>query len=296
MKMKLILSICSLVSLLTFGQGTYKSFIHSGVTKWLYYSPQDACGMNEIAAYGDTIINQLAYKKLWLSNNYWIHPPYSDINQQWKDNNELSYMINAFVRQNSDSSKLYFLDGNKNVEYLIVDMNLNVGDEFTLPEFGSDTVKNIFYENGLKIIEFKEPKWGLVGSKLTFIESIGLNWDFTTIYANYGFPHKLICYSNSLYFFNSDSYACGCVETKTKDINTDKYEIKKLPNLIEISFVETAQRTWEIIDIYGRRIQKSEIINNNSIQIPITEFRSGIYLLRIYNLDNKEYKSLKINL
>jgi len=47
-----------LISLLSYGQGRYKSFIHSGVTKWLYYSPQDGCMMDEVDSFGDTVINQ----------------------------------------------------------------------------------------------------------------------------------------------------------------------------------------------------------------------------------------------
>lgn len=292
MKTKLILLFCLLISLLSFGQVTYKSFIHSGVTKWLYYSSQDGCFFDEVDAYGDTVINQLTYKKLW-SINFVPQPPYINANQQWRDYTQFTGLANIFIRQSSDSSRLYLFDGTDNIEYLIADMNLKVGDEFIFPKLGSGTVVNVFYNNGLKNIQFNmNSQW----NGLTFIEGVGLNKHFKSLLTNSGgYPpdNYLICYSNNSYFFNTHSI-CGCVDTKIEDIKTDKYKIKRQSNLIEISFDGIAQRTWEVFDIYGRGMQKSSIANQQSIQIPITGFSSGIYLLRIYNLDNREYKSLKI--
>jgi hypothetical protein len=294
MKTKLIFVFCLLLSLLSFGQGTYKSFIHSGVTKWLYYSPQDGCSMSEVDAYSDTIINQLTYKKLW--DTYFVaQPPYVNVNQQWRDYSQFSNLTNFFIRQSDDSAKLYLLDGTNNIEYLIADMNLKVGDEFIFPILGSDTVASIIYENGLKKILFKTLK--AAWDELTLIEGVGVNRDLYRLIMGYGeYASILICYSNNSYFFNLDNYTCACIDTKTKDISTNKYQIKKLSDLIEISFDRIAQRSWEVFDIHGREVQKSSITSKQSIQIPIFDLRNGIYLLRIYNLDNKEYESLKITL
>ncbi|MFZ4724268.1 MAG: T9SS type A sorting domain-containing protein [Paludibacter sp.] len=290
MKTKLLFLYIFLFSLWSFGQGTYKSFIHTGITKWLYDSPQDGCLKDEIDAYEDTIINQLTYKKLW-STYFRPSPPYVNVNQQWRDYNTFTSMRNAFIRQSNDSSKLYLFDGTNNVEHLIVDMNLKVGDEFVFP-FGSDTVASILYKDGLKNILFK--RMNATWEKLTFIESVGQNFHLLSAMKNFAFPpNVLICYSNISYFYNTFSI-CGCVENKIEVVNTDQYKIKRLSELIEISFDEPAQRTYELYDIYGKGVQKSEIINQQSIQIPISGFISGIYLLRIYNLGNKEYKSLKI--
>ena len=291
MKTKLILMFCLLISLFSFGQDTYKSFIHSGVTKWLYYSPQDGCTMEEIDAYGDTIINQMIYKKLW-DINFAPQPPYMNVNQQWRDYSHFIGLTKFFIRQSNDSSRLYLFDGIKNVEYLIADMNLKVGDEFLFPILGIDTVSSVVYENGLKRILFKN--FNAAWDNLTFIESIGINRNLFRLMAYGGYPTILICYSNSSYFFNSQ--VCGCTDTKIKEIDADTYKIKKLSDCVDISFDRMAQRTWEVFDIYGRAIQKSSSVNHQSIQIPNSELRSGINLLRIYNLDNKEYRSLKITL
>lgn len=291
MKTKLILVFCLLISLLSFGQGNYKSFIHSGITKWLYYSPQDGCMIEEVDAYGDTIINQITYKKLW--DIYFVpQPPYINVNQQWRDYSQFVGLTNFFIRQSNDSSKLYLLDGNNNVEYLVADMNLKVGDEFIFPKLGSDTVESIIYENGLKRILFKN--FNAAWDNLAFIEGIGINRNFFRLMAYGSYPTILVCYSNSSFFFNTQ--ACGCIDTKIEEIDADTYKIKKLSDLVEISFDRIAQRTWEVFDIYGRGMQKSSGVNQQSIQLPITGFRRGIYLLRIYNLDNKEYRSLKITL
>jgi hypothetical protein len=291
MKAKFIFLIFLLVSLLSFGQGNYKSFIHSGVTKWLYYSPQDGCSMDEVDAYGDTLINQFTYKKLW--DIYFVpQPPYDNTNQQWRDYTQFTGLTNTFIRQSNDSSKLYLFDGTDNVEYLIADMNLKVGDEFILPKLGSFTVKSIYYQNGLKNIQFDDNSpW----HELTFIEGVGLNTHFKSLLTNFGgYPYNyLICYSNSSYFFNTQGI-CGCVDTKIEEIKTDKYKIRRQSDLIEISFDRIAQRTWEVFDIYGRGIQKANIVNQQSIQIPISGLKNGIYVLLIYNLNNRKYMSMKL--
>lgn len=281
-----------LVSLLSFGQGTYKSFIHSGVTKWLYYSPQDGCSMDEVDAYGDTIINQFSYKKLW--DIYFVpQPPYFNSNQQWRDYTQFTGLTNTFIRQSNDSSKLYLFDGAKNVEYLIADMNLKVGDEFIFPKLGTGIVVNVFYNNGLKNIQFELVA---IPYGLTIIEGIGLTKHFKSLLTDIGgYPvdNYLICYSNSSYFFNTQGI-CGCVDTKIEEIKTDKYKIRSQSDLIEISFDRIAQRIWEVFDIYGRGIQKSSIVNQQSIQIPISGLKHGIYVLLIYNLDSRQYISLKL--
>jgi len=247
--------------------------------------------IEEVDAYGDTIINQITYKKLW--DIYFVpQPPYVNVNQLWRDYNQFTGLTNTFIRQSSDSSKLYLFDGTDNIEYLIADMNLKVGDEFVFPKLGSDTVASIVYENGLKRILFKN--FNAAWDNLTFIEGIGINRNFFRLMAYGGYPTILICYSNSSYFSNKDGYTCGCTDTKIEEIDADTYKIMKLSDLIEIIFDKAAQRTWEVFDIYGRVIRKSSSVNQQSIQIPISNFRRGIYLLRIYNHDNKKYKSLKV--
>lgn len=295
MKTRLILVFCLLISMLSFGQEAYKSFIHSGVTKWLYYSPQDACLTDEIIAYGDTTINQLLYKKLWWTTANLISPPFENANQLWRERNELSFMINAFIRQSSDSSKLFLLDGRQNVEHLIVEMNLNVGDEFIFPNLGSDIVESVKYKNGLKVIEFRNnmAAW----EKLSFVEGVGLNKNYYHLIDNQGgYATCLICYSNSSNFYLAQLWQyCGCVDdTKIEDIKTDKYYISKLSDIIEIRFEEIAFGACELYNIYGRKIHKSRIIGHQMIRIPISGLSNGIYFLRIYNFGNKEYTSLKI--
>lgn len=291
MRTIVIILLALLISLLNFGQGNYKSFIHSGLTKWLYYSPQDGCSMDEVDAYGDTIINQTTYKKLW--DIYFVpQSPYINVNQQWRDYTQFTGLTNTFIRQSSDSSKLYLLDGTTNEEYLIADMNLTVGDEFIFPKLGSGTVVNIFYKNGLKNIQFNmNSQW----NGLTIIEGVGLNTHFKSLFTNFGgYPYNyLICYSNSSYFFNIHDI-CGCVDTENVEIKEDEYNINRQSDLVEISFDSMSQLTWEVFDIYGRGILKSNKVNQQSILIPISDLKSGIYLLRIYNLENKEYASLKI--
>lgn len=293
MKTKIFLLITLLVSLHSFGQETYKSFINDGITKWLYFSPQDGCLMDEIDAYGDTIINQLNYKKLW-SVLFNPEPPYLNVNQQWREYSQFNTSRNAFIRQSNDSSKLYLYDGINNVEYLISDMNLKVGDEFIFPIYGPDTVENIIYKDGLKNIQFKYRQ--TAGGKFTFIESVGHNL-FILTGTGFSFPpNVLICYSNSSYFFNEEYYICACMEDKLDEIKTNKYKISKFSDLIEISFSELANMEWEMFDIYGRKILNSGYVNHQKIQLSTTNFINGIYFLRVYDKGINKFTLIKLNI
>lgn len=295
MKSKLIFLLSLMVSLFSFGQETYKSVLKEGATKWLYFFPQDACMIGEVIAYGDTIINQMTYKKLWEGSmgSYSIQPS-EFINENWNDYTFFKRKLNGYIRQSDDASKLYLFAETENVEYLMLDMNLKVGDEFSAPEEfpRSRRVKNIFYKNGLKIIDL---------DGMLFIEGVGAT---INLFQSVGIPEAmgsyLICFRNNTLFYNesaqlNDTYTiCACLWNNLNEINADKYDIKKSSESIEISFGESGFRTWEMFDIYGRKIQKSEIVNQQIIQIPISDLISGIYFLRIYNSWTNERTSVKI--
>jgi hypothetical protein len=295
MKSKIFLVIFFLTSIVSIGQETYKSFINPGVTKWLYFTPADACGMHENATYGDTIINQLTYKQIWRSGNYYLFPPNTNIDQHWRDNNKLSDKINAYIRQSDDSSKLYFYNGENNTEYLITDMNLKVGDEFSYPGLESDTVESVIYENGLKTILFKGYHNKIVFGKLIFVEGIGPNRDFMYIfYSNRIGEHILICYSNSIFFYHLPDFGCGCIIDKIDSANSNKTKVVKQADKIEISFDSEEQKSCEIFDTYGKRVFHSNNINQKVLQIPTSNLSTGIYFIKIINSGDNSFTSMKI--
>jgi len=299
MKTKLIYFAVILLTLQANAQETetYKSFLHSGVTKWLYFIPSDACGLYEISAYGDTIINEYKYKKLWNSSNYLFYPEAVEgINQQWLVSNDLSnsFSLNLFIRQSTDSSKLYLFDARNNEEYLIVDISLNIGDEFYFPGIGTEIVESVIYENGLKTIHFKENN-SLYVQKLVFLEGIGSNIDFTDANGYYSLLNSsLVCYSRSEFLYNSPPEICGCVATKTPETGVRQLHYKLVDNNIEIQLNELSSGSCEMLEFSGKVVRRSELTNESVLRISTTGLNRGLYLIRLYDTEKGENFTLKV--
>jgi hypothetical protein len=101
---------------LTFGQ--YQPVLSAEKTMYVIkIEPFDALLDGTIRVQGDTIINQFTYKEVFLE----VEP--------------FGETLEGFVRENADAGKMWFLNRLDGQEYLIMDLELEVGDTF-----------NTFYE------------------------------------------------------------------------------------------------------------------------------------------------------
>jgi hypothetical protein len=223
MKIKILLIFLLLLSVNGINaQQQYKSCL-DGVARWsmLYEFPDFPPHSIEIFTYGDTIINEIAYKNI--REEYFSDFEETDIN--WRNHIPVPDLsdfsrVNDYLRESDDASLLYILysDNSVKTEYLISDLNLQEGDEFQYPEiwrglalFGSATVDSVYIENGLKHIRFNETflqpgKEGSTEQALTFIEGVGPNVGF--------FPlqgwQTLNCFQNQSMFYKNESTFCPC--------------------------------------------------------------------------------------
>ena len=272
---------------------TYKSFLHSGVVKWLYFMPADACGMNEFSAYGDTIINQLEYKIMWYSANYIFDQNESDINQKWLTGNILSSKSHMFIRQSDDSSKLYVYDSYRKEEYLVVDMTLKEGDEFYFPSIGTEIVESVKYENGLKTIYFKTND-NLYVQNLVFVESIGPNVDFWYLNTYTILSTSLVCYSRFSFLYNTSPYLCACLVNKTREVAKSELHYKLVDEIIEIQLNDLSSSYWEMYDYLGKVVRRAEFANESVLRISTTGLNRGLYLIRLYESGKDSSVTLKV--
>lgn len=299
MKTKLIFLPIILLTFHTYAQETetYKSFLHSGVVKWLYFEPVDACGLDEFSAFGDTIINHYEYKKLWYSGNFISLQSNSDVNQQWLFRNDLSTLLEMFLRQSSDSSKLYLYDAMNNKEYLFVDMSLKVGDEFNFPGIGNQIVDSVSYNNGLKTIHFRKNHILLAG-ELMFVESIGPNVNFLHVNREYFFYPLLnsimICYSRYSFLYVEPPYSCKCWNSGTQEITKSQLHYKLVNDNIEIQLNEFSSVSWELLDFSGKVVRRSELTNESVLRISTTGLSRGLYLIRLYESGKESSVTLKV--
>ena len=265
----------------------YRSCL-DGFTKWSYLHDAIDTGIYSIviAAHGDTVINDVAYKKL-----YYDQDIYSTTD--WEDRPDLTYpSLGPFVRENENASKLYIYDVYDKKEKLISDMDPNVGDIIQTPFYtysssGNITVEAVYYKNGLKHIVFNHFMLmihDIDNGKLTFIEGIGPNVFF--IHSGFG-QTELHCFQNNSLAYKSDEerlsmYECGhalplSVENlQNENILVYVNEEKELN--IDIPF-----NTESEVHIYnsGGLLMLHQKFKDGRITIPLEKYSKGVYWVRI---------------
>ncbi|MDR0206283.1 MAG: hypothetical protein LBI45_03365 [Bacteroidales bacterium] len=119
------------------------------------------------------------------------------------------------IKTNETNSKLYFIEPSSTTELLIMDLDLEIGDAFSMKTFDNkyDTiyVDSIYLFDGKKHIQFKH--WiGLStppgNSKRVFIEGVGPNWGFESEF-NYLIACKYDDYVQTYTFENEYIKNCS---------------------------------------------------------------------------------------
>ena len=318
MKTKLILLFCMQISLLSFGQGNYKSVFGNGLAKWSILVENESPLSDEWQTYGDSIINQLKYKKVYGLNRF--SPSISSsipVNNQWRTYIPFSThdkYLPIFLRESEDKSKIYFFDSERKEEYLIADFNLQKGDTFYLPKYAIlspfysyqntpfDIVDSVYYKNGLKHVQFGTIKLKSYSpiEKFTFIEGVGSNAGVMYAWDNHpfaGWGALLNCFSNdSLFYKNSNiNFDCGYIGyNDIKENHNIDFKINYSYNKIIISFEEVERRNIEIFDCQGKTIFKKNNGSTNSLEINKEALTTGIYLLKIRSSNNSLVRLVKI--
>lgn len=184
----------------------------------------------------------------------------------------------SYLREDSTHSKLYIYSNEKNLEYLIMDLNLNPKDTFQIGEDKKFVVDSIFYNDDYKIVEFEN--YDVFGRlnvtsniKLQFIEGIGPNWGFFYPFNYYGLASLLLCSykDNIVTYENPYDFECFAFWRVTNIDELNDYEEIKifddLPNkIIEID----TEKLFDlyVYDITGNQILKQkDIYRNTCIQM-----------------------------
>jgi hypothetical protein len=245
-------------------------------------------------------------------NIYWMDYPMTD---PWMPgylvNNSWEYYFPQF-KVNEDNSKLWGIRNDK--EYLLMDLNLQVGDNIDYPALteGTLTVTKVYESNGRKVIEFdkKIPHvWDYDGYYCTgdrdayqvredipvqFIEGVGCNFganSYLYIYAkgeqeniNYKIPAMYCSY-------------CACHEYYSDVfLNTNNPKVKTLsitPNpsddKVQITLPEaiTGEASLTVSDLSGKIIE-TLTVNANSFVLDISRYTPAAYIAKI-NMNGYQY-------
>jgi hypothetical protein len=212
-----------------------------------------------------------------------------------------------YIRESEDASKLYFLSGYSDREYLVADMNLQVGDEFQVPEIWYNysfehiltlIVDSVYMKDGLKHVQLDYRLFGWAASeKITFIEGIGPNIGLISL-SDICLCQLVNCFQNQSLFYKSDetSLPCGYQNYNAIQVisSNEDYSLQIEDNRIKIHFYADKCSQISIYDISGRLHYQQDFFPGKEAIIPAAPFPRGNYLLKIYSKDNNQINMHKI--
>ncbi|MCL2312618.1 MAG: T9SS type A sorting domain-containing protein [Firmicutes bacterium] len=146
-----------------------------------------------------------------------------ELKSRWGGGNQLI----GKIRSNETNSKLYFIAPSDPTELLVMDLDLEIGDAFSLRENETNRtiyVDNVYVLNGKKYIQFND----MIGlstppgsSKRIFIEGVGPNWGFESDCSPYLIACKYDDCVQTYSFENEHIKDCSF-----KNVNIDTYAWK----------------------------------------------------------------------
>jgi len=313
-----------LFPLLSIAQTTaYRSYFGNEFTHWyVYKSALDAVARSEMYSVNneDTLLqNGVRYKKVY------EYPSLENLNQ-WKP----FYCFG--LREEIETGSL-FINSEDSPEMLVSSMDLQIGDKYYFPPsksgfnqhgmFNSNfinvqedengyytTVDSVYYKDDRKYIQFDAIYDGIdFDFPLTFIEGIGPNVSFISIYEPF-----------------SMAVCCNCYETESglwkTDLKSDYVDFSQiencfreyvsLPKIAVDSPLKLIQRKDEIelqpdagsfesgkVYVYstqGKLLFSQPVKGNTNIIIPTSGFSTGAYIIQLTEGKTKKTWSGKVML
>lgn len=293
----------------------YKSVLGNDTARWSIIGLADWELTDEWMTNKTEIINDLNYKSLTHYSTMGI-PPINlsdDIFWQYYKPDFSEDNTKFYLRESDDYSKLYLYDMEKSKEFLIADLDLNVGDKFYLPKDLSFydlcspneflIVDSVYTENGLKHVQLNSYKW-YFDTKLTFVEGIGPNLGIVYIYGGLYMNKNVFClqcFKNDNIFYRNNSagekyQSKSCyfndIPDKVETIQSEVYRIVNHLTSIQILFDNQSKRVFTLYDIAGKILfVKSN--DGNEIIISKSVIDKGIYILKINDHSYRINHSIK---
>jgi hypothetical protein len=305
MKKYIVLIVSLLLSIHLNAQQQYKHCLDDGIVRWsilAYEGADSGIQSTEISAYGDTLINGLLYKKLFVDAFDYLEAEESNTN--WKNYTpDLFHPLKDFyIRESEDASQLYIL--NDNEEYLISDLNLQKGDEFLMNGLWWNgkiaLVDSAYIENDLKHVQLVINPYD--PEILTFIEGAGPNKWFIYPWYLWNRVGFLNCFQNQSIFYKEeapDGYSfCPCgyrdMNYAINEIVDKEYALIIKRDKIEILFSDKADRQISLYNVNGILLDKKDFSAQQNITIPISSFPKGVYIVKIFNKEKNKISVSKI--
>jgi len=242
----------------------------------------------------DTIINDTAYRKVWIAED---------------ENHEEWNFYGAFIREDEG---LVFYRQLFEDEGLIYDFNMEIGDSAVIdnPRTAGpvtlvlDAIDSITLEDGIL-----RERWKLTSSEYSnyeyWIRGIGSQTGVinssTGVYGGLCGSYTLLCESENdfLYYMNDIFETCFLIVTDVNDFTeetSDLFVISEYGNfdkLIAINTNEKGKSRVIISNLWGSIISDN-IVNSNLYSFSFMNYSPGIYVVTVINNSNLQSKKIII--
>lgn len=234
---------------------------------------------------GDTTINFVTYKKLYKSGIQY-EEAYGNISC---DTNIYHFQNINIGGIRNDSKKVYFYSYNSNIEVLLFDFTLNIGD--TIPGFYDFSMLNttilsidsvLINNHYHKRFNMQNGHWNIegIGSDMGLIESLGISLDGSSDFLCYAEKHIPVFPNGTNCILN--------VNVEEHLISTNNHVMifpNPSSNFITIYFQEIQKSEFEIeiYNITGKKVKSLKFKGKSSAVVNVTDFPHGLYLGKIFN-------------
>ncbi len=173
-------------------------------------------------------------------------------------------------------------------EILLMDMNLEEGDEFLVTPYRVAHVVETSYENGRKVIafDFVSPFWG--GEPLKFIEGVGRNYMLFEWYDNIDGDYQSckydgdeLVYSTANPLFDGCRYDNTSIDEPSREDGIMKVYPNPAHNEVRVCFADSQDLPQEIsvLNPWGMIMKTIPVTSGRSILF-VEDLCSGVYVIK----------------
>ena len=242
-------------------------------------------GIYKYGMYGDTIINNLSYKKI-----------YENFDFNFNVASAYTYYRGA-IRE--FGKKIYWIYSGSNTEDILYDFNLQIGDTAKSVHNGFIHKKIVSGINFILINGISYKKWIFQSSGEFWLEGIGSSYGLLNSLLNPPIDvcRSLVCLSvdgiiqyhtNPTCFNASSQYNCdGSLSTvSVSEINSKNYNVLLFPNPFSNSAIlkttiKLNDATLKVFDILGQEVLILGHLNGQEIKINRENLSSGNYYYKL---------------
>ncbi len=257
---------------------SYQSVFGMDSTIWnIYYEVIDGGFTIEEKVSADTIINGKLFKQLQ-------GPPF--------------LFEPSFIREDSSHARLYIYYAEEEEEFLIMDLNWEVGDTVQFNSLQEGTIAiidSIYFSDGVKHLraDLDIQAWPVQVGKLEYIEGVGPNYGlFYFTNQNYGYgASALLCHFRDgikNYQYTDTTLGCYYFWVGSEEVQEKQQFIHVFPNPasdhITISGITGDPSTtfFQLRDNQGNTLFSGKILDFNEV-VSMKSLQSGNYFLSVYN-------------